>query len=147
MANGPIFSIVGVDVGSDDLLAQLPVEARLVRTIPGPDRPDYSLAVASAPVRHRTTLETLASQGIDPASADPQLIRIHDDGTVDLQIFGLVVAARIAGERLHAGMTDFPVMLAYVIDNTLMSDETLDFSKVLYSAVAFVTDTTQPAVA
>lgn len=101
MTSGPIFTIVGVDVGSDNLLAQLPIEAWLVRTIPGPGRPDYSLAGA----------------------------------------------ARIAGEQLHAGMTDFPVMLANVIDNTLMSDETLAFSKMLYSAAAFVTGTTQPAVA
>lgn len=132
--------IESVDVGPADLPAQLPAEARLLRQIAGPDRPDYFFAVLDEAIAYRTTLTALKEQGVDPDAADPQLIRIDDDGSVDLRVFGIVFAARIAGETPHAGMKDFPVMLAYVIDNTALRDEVLDFKKTVYAAVAFISD-------
>lgn len=140
MADAPRFSIDSVDVGPDDLAGQLPRIAELRRIVPGPDRPDYCLCVLDEPITHRTSLEVLHGLGIDPAAADPQMIRVHDDGTVDLLVFGVVIAARIAGEQMHAGMRGFPVVLAYVVDNTAMRDPELVFSKVLYAAVALITD-------
>lgn len=132
--------IDGIDMGPDDLRPQLPAEARLLRQIPGPDRPDYFFAVLDEALTYRTTLADLRERGVDPDAADPRLIRIHDDGTVDLRVFGICFAARIAGESPHVGMKDFPVMLAYVIDNTALQDETLELSKVLYAAVASISD-------
>jgi len=44
------------------------------------------------------------------------------------------------GEQLHAGMRDLAVGLAYVVDNTLLSDAALDLSKTLYVAVVDITD-------
>lgn len=136
------FRIDGIDVGPDDLPAQLPREGALLRQVPGPDRPDYFLGVLDAPLTYRTTLDALRENGVDPASADPRLIRIEDDGTVELGVFGVCFAARIVGQAPHAGMRDFPVMLAYVVDNSVMRDETIDFSKLVYSAVAFLSDAT-----
>ncbi len=138
--SGPVFSIDRMDVGPDDLAAQLPVRARLLRVIAGPDRPDYCLAVAEQPIRHRTSLEQLRAAGVDPAKADPQMIRVNDDGSVDLLVFGLVLAARLQGEQLHAGMRDLATGLAYVVDNTLLNDATLDLRKALYVAVVDITD-------
>ncbi|WP_378146306.1 hypothetical protein ACFJGV_01555 [Cnuibacter sp. UC19_7] len=138
--NGPVFSIDRMDVGPEDLPPQLPARARLVRVVAGPDRPDYCLALASEPLRHRTSLEQLGAAGVDPAAADPQMIRVHEDGTVDLLVFGLVLAARVQGEQLHAGMRDLPAGLAYVVDNTLLRDESLDLRKALYVAVVDITD-------
>lgn len=140
MSQGPLFSIDRIDIGPNDLEAQLPKRARLLRVIPGPDRPDYCLAVLEEAVFHRTTLSALQQNGVDPSKADPQMVRVAEDGTVDLQVFGIVICARIAGEQLHQGMRDFPVSLAYVIDSAAMRDETLDFGKILYAAVAFITD-------
>lgn len=138
--NGPLFSIDRMDVGPEDLPAQLPVRARLVRVIAGPDRPDYCLAVADRPLRHRTSLEQLRAAGVDPASADPQMIRVDEDGAVDLLVFGLVFAARVQGEQLHAGMRGLAAGLAYVVDNTLLRDPVLDLRKALYVAVVDVAD-------
>lgn len=135
-----------IDVGPADLAPQLPAQARLLRQAPGPDRPDYFFAVLDEAITYRTTLTALTESGVDPDAADPQLIRIDDDGTVDLRIFGIVFAARIAGESPHAGMKEFPVTLAYVIDNTAMRDEVIDFSKLIYAAVAFITDVDEPDI-
>ncbi|UNK70020.1 hypothetical protein [Microbacterium sp. H1-D42] len=139
--------IEAIDVGPADLSPQLPAEARLLRQAPGPDRPDYFFAVLDEAIGYRTTLTELREQGIDPDAADPQLIHVGDDGTVDLRVFGIVFAARIAGEMPHVGMKDFPVTLAYVIDNTALRDEVIDFSKLVYAAVAFITDIDAEAAA
>lgn len=136
------FRIDRSDVGPDDLPGQLPVEGALLRQIPGSDRSDYFLGVLDRPLSYRTTLDALREQGVDPAAADPQLIRISEDGTVDLGVLGVVFAARLVGEHPHAGMTDFPVMLAYVIDGSAMRDEAVDFSKLVYAAVVTISDTT-----
>ena len=129
-----------IDVGPGDLPPQLPAEGRLLRQIAGPDRPDYFFAVLDEAITYRTTLTAMQELGVNPDAADPQLIRIGDDGTVDLRIFAVSFAARNAGEMPHVGMKDFPVSLAYVIDNTAIRDETLDFSKLVYAAVAFISD-------
>ena len=140
MTDRPQFTIDGIDLGPDDLAAQLPRTAELVRTIAGPDRPDYVLAVMKdRPLTYDTTLTALRAAGVDPATADPQLIQYHPDGEqVRLHVYGIVIAARIVGEQLHAQMSRVPVVLAFVVDNTLMRDETLAFSKCVYVAVAYV---------
>lgn len=132
--------IESIDIGPGDLPPQLPAEARLLRQIPGPDRPDYFFAVLDEAIAYRTTLAAMQELGVDPDAADPQLIRINDDGTVDLRVFGISFAARNVGEAPHVGMKDFPVSLAYVVDNTALRDETLDFSKLIHAAVAFISD-------
>jgi len=129
-----------IDVGPGDLPPQLPAEARLLRQIPGPDRPDYFFAVLDEPIAYRTTLTAMQEVGVNPDAADPGLIRVHDDGTVDLRVFGIAFAARNVGESPHVGMKELPVTLAYVVDNTALRDETLDFSKLIYAAVAFISD-------
>ncbi|WDH79571.1 hypothetical protein PTQ19_03765 [Microbacterium esteraromaticum] len=139
--------ITGIDTGPADLPAQLPAEARLLRQAPGPDRPDYFFAVLDEAIAYRTTLTALKELGVDPQAADPQLIRIADDDTVDLRVFGIVFAARSAGEMPHAGMKELPVSLAYVVDNTAIRDEVIDFSKLVYAAVAFITDIDAEAAA
>ena len=134
----PKIVITSVDSAPADLLEQLPVHAELVRILPGSDRPDYSLAVVKKPIHFRTTVAALEQAGVDPGAADPQMIRVHDDGSVDLVIFGLVLCARVAGETIHLAMKDFPVNIAYVIDNTQLRDAAVDFSKCYFAAIGFV---------
>ena len=134
----PKIVITNVDSAPDDLLEQLPVHAELVRILPGSDRPDYSLAVAKKPIHFRTTVASLEQAGVDPTAADPQMIRVHDDGSVDLLVFGLVLCARVAGETIHLAMKDFPVNIAYIIDNTQLRDASVDFSKSYFAAIGFV---------
>ncbi|MGW9630540.1 hypothetical protein ACWGST_07525 [Agromyces sp. NPDC055520] len=134
----PKIVITSVESAPADLAEQLPVHAELVRILPGPDRPDYSLAIAKKPIHFRTTVAALEHAGVDPTTADPQMIRVHDDGTADLVVFGLVLCARVAGETIHLAMKDFPVNIAYVIDNTQLSDASVDFSKSYFAAIGSV---------
>jgi hypothetical protein len=135
----PSFTIDGIDIGPDDLAPQLPRTAEMIRPIVGPDRPDYGLAVLKEPLSYDTTLTALRAAGVDPTSADPQLIQYHPDGEqVRLHVYDIVIAPRIVGDRLHGAMSGMPVNLAYIVDNSLMGDETLAFSKCVYVAVAFV---------
>ncbi|WBU37345.1 hypothetical protein [Homoserinibacter sp. YIM 151385] len=140
------FRVTRVELGPDDLQSQVPLTAELHRFMPGPDRPDYALAVVKDhPIRFKTTQAVLVGAGVNVAAADPQLYTLHEDGTVDLQVWAVVVTPRVAGERLYQGMKDLAVGIAYVVDNTLMRDERLDFSKVFYAAVAVIEDATPGA--
>jgi hypothetical protein len=134
----PKIVITSVDSAPADLDAQLPVHAELVRILPGADRPDYSLAIVKKPIHFRTTVAALEQAGVDPGSADPQMIRVHDDGSADLLVFGLVLCARVAGETIHLAMKDFPVNIAYIVDNTQLRDASVDFSKSYFAAIGFV---------
>ena len=134
----PKIVITSVDSAPADLLEQLPVHAELVRILPGSDRPDSSLAVAKKPIHFRTTVASLEQAGVDPRAADPQMIRVHDDGSADLLVFGLVLCARVAGETINLAMKEFPVNIAYVIDNTQLRDAAVDFSKSYFAAIGFV---------
>ena len=136
----PLITIDGIDLGPDDLAAQLPRYAELLRPIPGADRPDYALAVMKdTPLTFDTTLSALRAGGVDPATADPDLIRFAPDGErVRLFVYGLVLAPRLVGDRIHPAMRRLPVALAYVVDNTVMRDESLDFAKCYYAGVAFI---------
>lgn len=130
--------ITTIDSGPDDLTRQLPIHARLVRILPGADRPDYSLAIVDEPITFRTTVTALQAAGTNVDAADPQMITIHSDGTAEVTVFGLVLASRIEGSTIHLSMKDFPVMIAYIIDNTQMQDPAVDFAKCFYAAIGFV---------
>lgn len=139
MPSGPHIEITSFDVGPDDLAAQLPVTAQLLRMLPGPDRPDYALAVARTPLTFATTVDALASQGVPVDGIDPRWVQVRADGSVRATVFGLVLAPRTVGAALHPTMVDLPVALALVIDPTQMSAPAVDFSKCSYVAVALVT--------
>ena len=47
------FTITGADYAPEDLHDQTPLRARLIRQIPGTDRPDYWLAELDRPVTWR----------------------------------------------------------------------------------------------
>jgi hypothetical protein len=133
----PKIILTGIDSGPADLVAQLPIRAELIRILPGPDRPDYSLAVVSEPITFRTTVATLRERDIHLDAAGTQMT-VRQDDTVDVTVFALVLAGRFAGSTIHLSMKDFPVMIAYVIDNTLLEDVAVDFSKCFYAAIGFV---------
>lgn len=142
----PQIVITAIDSGPRDLAAQLPVHAQLIRIIPGPDRPDYSLAIVDEPITFRTTVAELHAAGTNADAA--QMITINPDGTAEVTVFGLVLASRIAGSSIHLSMEDFPVMIAYIVDNTQMEDAIVDFSKCFYAAIGLVRmDGTTPPTA
>ncbi len=144
MSRGPLFRIDRVDSGPQQLIDAVPCRIRMLRVLPGPDRPDYCLGVLDVPVTHHTTLALLTEAGVDVRTADPQMSRVLDDGTVWLQVFGVVLCARLAGQQVRPGMADLSVNVAYVVDNSLLQDDRLDFRKVLFAAIASVSEEAEP---
>lgn len=141
MARNPVISIDAIDVGPEDLPAQLPCTATLLRMLPGPDRDGYALASLAHPLRFATTTAQLAEGTFDTgrlAQADPATVTVHPDGAVEALVYGVVLAPRIVGDQFHPTMRNFPVALAYVLDPTQMRDPAVDFTKVHYAAVAMI---------
>ncbi|MDH3316618.1 MAG: hypothetical protein OER43_12760 [Gammaproteobacteria bacterium] len=107
--------ITSVDYAPDDLYRQTPFDAKILRKIPGSDRPDYWLARLLNPIHWL------------------------QDGR-ELEISYLVLAARWADTQISAGIRQLPIGIAYVTDPSLMDDEALDFDKCKYVAVGVAED-------
>jgi hypothetical protein len=105
--------ISSVDYAPDELYAQTPFEAVLLREIPGPDRPDYWIAALPSPIRW-----------------------LRDRNEIFVK--HLVLAARWKGTRIGRGMSDMPVGIAYVVDESVLADSKLDFGKCVYVAIGAV---------
>lgn len=132
-------SVDSVETGSDELALQLPVRAQVLRRLPGPDRPDYSLAGLRSPLRLRSTTHLLVEAGVALAGLDPATTTVHDDGSVVALVYGLVLAPRTAGVRLATAQGPVAVATALVLDTSQMTDRTVRFEKVFYAAVTWVT--------
>ncbi|WP_082969362.1 hypothetical protein [Mycobacterium kyorinense] len=105
-----------------DLKAQLPRTARIARRIPGPDRDDYFSAIFTEPVKYHPSAQ------FDWDRPQPEFIAVDDVGQF-VWVPAIVIASLQAGTRIHAGMKNFPVYVAYIVDNTAGLDEQLDFAK------------------
>lgn len=109
-------TIVSVDYAPEELDEQVPIVAGLIRELPGEDRPDYWLAVATRPIRW----------------VSPEGERV---------ISYLVLAARWLGTRIEPGVEHLPIGIAYVTDETLLHDQRLDLAKCHYTAIGIASDT------
>lgn len=99
------------DYCSDELAKQLPVKCTFIRMIPGNDRSDYWLARCEVPIKYQNA-----------------------------EINYLILATRFVGDKIKNGMGSQVVNVAYVIDETLIKDETLNFDKCEYVAVCYANE-------
>jgi len=104
------FTVTGADYAPEDLHDQTPLKARLIRQIPGPDRPDYWLAELDRPVTWRR-------------------------GSTERRITHLVVCSRHEGTVISEDMAGLLIGIAYVTDQSVLEDEVLDFGKCQYVAI------------
>jgi hypothetical protein len=107
-------TITSID-GPQQLAEKAPLNAELLREIPGPDRPDYWLAALDPPIT--------------------VLIDNHDR-----RITHLILAARWLGTAIASGANDLPLGIAYVTDPSLLNDSKLDFGKCHYVAIGVGSD-------
>ncbi|MGN6324714.1 hypothetical protein [Pseudolysinimonas sp.] len=129
----PGFVLTRLDLGPAELESALPLRADALRVMPGSDRPDYLLARFERPLKYRTPV------GFDMARADPAL-RGRDEHGDFVIVQGIVVCARFVGQGFTSGMRDLAINIAYVIDNSLANDASVDFTKLEYVAVGFIDD-------
>lgn len=98
--------LIDCDYAPEDMDGQLPVTCKLLRMIPGNDRPDYWLAKCEKAIR-------------------------HGEEAVNY----LVLAPRFVGTKIRKGMGEIALGVAYVTDETLLQDTTLNFDKCKYVAI------------
>jgi hypothetical protein len=111
-SGGPRIVIHALDIGPDDLEAQLPIHGQLLRSLPGPDGGDYTLAQLSTPISW------------------------SKDGSARA-IRYLIVAPHLVGDRIRCGEKSLGIKIAYVTDDSLASELKLDFAKAEYQAIGF----------
>jgi hypothetical protein len=109
-----IAEIRSVDFAPPDLYAQVPFAARLVRQLPGKDRPDYWLALLERPLMYAA-------------------------GARQHTINWIVVAPRWKGQVMGPSAGPVALALGYVLNETQVTEPALDISKCTYVAVASAT--------
>lgn len=101
-----------VDYAPEDLYSLAPIQLDLIRQIPGSDRPDYWIGRLESSI-YWAEGKTSALQRIDY----------------------LIVCARWVGTQIGFDFRSLPVGIAFVTDETVLGDSTLDFAKLRYVAI------------
>ena len=109
-AQRDVFIIERFDTAADDIATRTPIAGDFIGVRPGPDRPDYCFILLR-----------------DPIAVGGQWVRM------------LVVCARLAGEQVTPTAKDLAVNVALVRNDTAFRDPMLDFAKVEYVGVAYLT--------
>ncbi|WP_374970331.1 hypothetical protein [Terrabacter sp. BE26] len=131
---GPLVSVSRFDVAPPELEWQLPLNGELYRLMPGSDRPDYSLFVLERP------LHFYPPEGFDLARVEPGRLVQDRKGRTMVRVHAMLLCARFVGQQLHPGMKDLAVNLAYVVDNSLARDAEVDFGKIHFAAIGFLSE-------
>ncbi len=109
--------VTGVDYAPEELYEQVPLVFELLREVPGKDRPDYWIGKCKSPLR-------------------------WIDNNIEKKIDYVVVAARWEGTRIEPGAENLPIGISYIIDESVLTDKTLDFDKCRYVAIGVSHETT-----
>jgi hypothetical protein len=105
------FRVTSVDYEPADLAAQVPFDGALIREVPGSDRPDYWLASLKLPLDWK-------------------------DGEAQRAIKHIVISARYSGQSIRVPFPrEVTVGIAYIIDESVLYDDRLDFAKCRYVAI------------
>jgi hypothetical protein len=99
-----------VDYAPDDLYAQVPFGATLLRALPGPNRDDYWLGRLDRPLRYAK-------------------------GGSDREITHIILASRYVGESIHPTVGRVVVGITYVLDEAQVGLPAVDMTRCLYAAI------------
>ncbi len=108
-------SISSVDYAPEELHEQTPFFVKLIRQIPGDDRPDYWLGELEKPL-------------------------YWNNENKSTEITYLIIAARWVGTQLKPYVENIPVGIAYVTNNAQIQEEKVDFNKCSYVAIGIATE-------
>jgi hypothetical protein len=114
-------TVTSVDYAPPELNEQVPFKVKLVRMLPGRDRPDYWLGELTKP-----------------------LFWIKDNHRIQIEY--LVVCARWQGTQIEQCVQHLPIGIAYITDRSQATADALDFAKCQYVAIGLAHETsTLPA--
>ena len=105
------FSITDIDSGPMELEGKLPIVGMIFNKLNHEDGSEYYLALLKEPIESKGRKFT------------------H-----------ITIGARFLGQHVGPKMKDLPVNIAYVVDNSLIDQGTMDFNKGEFVAIGFATD-------
>lgn len=117
--------------GAEGFTSRLPLRGELAGVIPGPDRPDYCLVELDEPIDFEPPAD-FDRDRIHQSAIDQMVLDLDDV----LPISALVIVARQVGTQVSPTMADLAVNVGYVLDDSLFTDDVLEFDKVHFAAVA-----------
>lgn len=117
--------------GPAGLVAAIPLSGELAGVIPGPDRPDYCLVVLDDPIDFEIP-DDFDRERIRQTAIDQMTLDLDDN----VSITAVVIAARQTGTQISPTMVDLAVNVAYVLDESVLTDETLEFDRVHFAGIA-----------
>ena len=85
-----------------ELQAQLPINAKLARRIPGPDRDDYFMGILEHPIRYHPSAQ------FDWSRPQREFIATDEKGQF-LWLYAIICANLFRGTQVHPGMQQFAV--------------------------------------
>lgn len=103
--------IESIAKGPKELTYQLPVQAKIQKQIPGKDRPDYFLAELETPV-----------------------FWVDEKQGINTEVTHLILCTKKKSQSIASDMKDVIVAIAYVINDAVLNEPTLDFKKCKYVA-------------
>lgn len=112
------FVIESVDYAPEGLEAQLPITLKIIKKLPGEDRPDYWLCQVKKPI-------------------------IWNDNNIEKEINYIIIAARWIGTQIMPKIKKLPIGISYVLDESVLEDSRLVFDKCSYVAIGLLSDSTQ----
>lgn len=109
-------TVTSVDYSPPELNEQVPFRIKLLRLLPGPDRPNYWIGEMVKPLRWISENE-------------------------EKQIENVLVCARWQGTQIAPHVENLPVNIAYVVDQSQLTDTAVDFAKCKYVAIGVAHET------
>lgn len=113
-------TVTSVDYAPPELNEQVPFRIKLLRLVPGPDRPGYWIGEVVRPLRW-----------------------ISDNHETEVE--NVVVCARWQGTKIAPFVQNLPIGIAYVTDHSLLGDPGIDFGKCKYVAIGVAHETEDKA--
>lgn len=108
-------TVACVDFAPPELQEQVPFAFKVLRMIPGPDRPDYWLGELDQPLRWVSNNQ-------------------------ERRVEHLVVCARLHGTQIGPLVQRIAIGIAYVTDRTQLDDASVSFDKCEYVAIGIASD-------
>jgi hypothetical protein len=103
--------ISSISKGPKELTYQLPIAAKVIQQIPGKDRPDYFVA-----------------------ELEKSIFWVDEKKNINTEISYVVIASKKKSQSVESSMKDVILAIAYVTDESVLSDTTLSFKKCTYIA-------------
>jgi hypothetical protein len=104
--------ITSISKGPDELTYQLPISAKIIKQIPGKDRPDYFIA-----------------------KLEKSIVWVNKSDSENKEISHIVLCSKKKNQDVSKDMKGVIIAIAYILHDSVLTDSKLNFKKCKYIAV------------